>query len=287
MIGRVTTGLFFILLIWGNLVAGMQAGIACPDWPLCQGKFLPPLHVDVWMEFLHRIIAAVATTSLILLARRRIAAYPGLQKGIPLAALGLIALEILLGGIVVVMGLPVQITTVHFMIGLAVFLLVLYMTVCDGTSRPATASLSGYAGIFFCVLLLVYFQASLGAYLRHSAAGLACPDFPTCQGRLIPEIWDRPIATNFTHRLLALGTFCTSLILYLVSLLDQRLKRLHGHLFTLLCLVVLQVGIGAAVVKSGLSYPITSIHLAMTLGIVGTTLRIWMLQGRETAGVDR
>ncbi|HJV37091.1 MAG TPA: COX15/CtaA family protein [Geomonas sp.] len=286
MLGRVTAGLFFILLIWGNLVAGMQAGMACPDWPLCQGTLLPPLHVDVWMEFLHRVIAAVAATSLFLLARRRIVAYQGLQKGIPLAAMGLIALEILLGGIVVVMGLPVQITTVHFMIGLAIFLLVLYMAVCDGTTSPATVSVSGYAGLLFCVLLLVFFQASLGAYLRHSAAGLACPDFPTCQGRLIPEIWDRPIATNFTHRLVALGTLCTALVLYLVSLLDQRLKRMHGYLLALLCLVALQIGVGAAVVKTGLSYPITSLHLAMTLGIIGTTLRIWMLQTGE-AGRSR
>jgi heme a synthase len=285
MLGRVTAALFFILLIWGNLVAGMQAGMACPDWPLCQGKFLPPIRVDVWMEFMHRVIAAVATVSLLFLVRRRLGSYRGLQKTIPILAVALIVMEIALGGIVVLLGLPVQVTTVHFMTGLAIFLLVLYMAACDGETRPALVSLSGYAGALFCVLVIVFSQASLGAYLRHSASGLACPDFPTCQGHLIPAVWDKGTATHFTHRLLGLGTFCTALILYLVSLMDQRLKRRRNELLALVGLLALQLGIGAAVVKTGLSYPVTSVHLALTLAIVGVALRIWLLQMREAAGV--
>jgi len=285
MLGRVTAVLFFVLLIWGNIVAGMQAGMACPDWPLCQGRFLPPMRVDVWMEFLHRVIAAVATVFLFLLARRRLKAYQGLQKGIPLTALGLIAIEIALGGLVVLFGLPVQLTTVHFMIALAVFLLVLYMASCDGETNPAVLSLSGYAGPLFCVMVLIFSQASLGAYLRHSAAGLACPELLTCQGGLIPVHWDTPTATNFTHRLLAIGTLCTTVLLYLASLLDRRLKARHSELFALAWLVALQIGVGAAMIKTALSYPITALHLALTLAIIGTSLRIWLSQIREGSGV--
>lgn len=287
MLGRVTAVLFFILLIWGNLVAGMQAGMACPDWPLCQGEVLPPIRVDVWMEFMHRVIAAVATVCLLLLVRRRLSSYRGLQKGIPIAAVALIAMEIALGGIVVLLGLPVQLTTVHFMTGLAIFLLVLYMAACDGETTPPVVSLSGYAGAIFCVIVLIFSQASLGAYLRHSASGLACPDFPTCQGHLIPVFWDTPTATNFTHRLVALGTFCTVLLLYIASLVDTRLKPRHAELLVLVCLVLLQIAVGAAVVKSGLSYPITGLHLTLTLAIVGVTLRTWLLQMRETTGAAK
>lgn len=284
MLGRISAGLFFLLLIWGNLVAGMQAGMACPDWPLCQGKFLPPLRLDVWMEFMHRVIAACATVTLLLLARNRLSSYRGLQKAIPIAALLLIVLEIILGGIVVILHLPVQVTTIHFMIGLAVFLLVLYMAACDGEHTPAVLSLSGYAGTLFCVMLLVFSQASLGAYLRHSGSGLACPDFPTCQGGLVPRFWDRATATNFTHRVLAVGTFCTAALLYVASLLDKRLRERHTGLFCLASLVALQIGVGAAVVQTGLSYPVTSLHLAMTLAIIGMALRIWLQQTREAGG---
>ena len=287
MLGKITAGLFFLLLIWGNLVAGMQAGLACPDWPLCHGKFLPPLRVDIWMEFLHRVIAAVAAVFLLLLARQRIRDYQGLRKAIPLAALALIAIEIGVGGAVVALGLPVQLTTVHFMIGLALFLLVLYMAACDGTTRPALLSVTGYAGPLFCVILLLFAQASLGAYLRHSGSGLACPDFPTCQGALIPSLWDTPTATNFTHRLLGIGTLLTAGLLYVASLLDKRLKGRHSELFILSCLVALQIGIGAAMVKSGLSFQITALHLALALGIAAIALRIWLMQMRETSGVSK
>ena len=287
MLGKITAGLFFILLIWGNLVAGMHAGTACPDWPLCEGKLLPPLRIDVWMEFLHRVLAALAALFLLALARRRFWAYRGARKAIPVAAVALVCLEIALGGIVVLLALPVQLTTVHFMIALAVFLLVLHMASCDGETRSATLSFSGYAGLIFCLMVLLFSQASLGAYLRHSAAGLACPDFPTCRGELIPSLWDAATAVNFSHRLLALGTFCSVALLYLASLLDKRLTGLHGQLLTLACLVALQIGVGALVVKSGLSYPITSLHLALTLAIIGAGLRAWLSQTRQSERVGK
>jgi heme a synthase len=281
MLGKVTAGLFFVLLIWGNLVAGMHAGMACPDWPLCQGSVIPPARLDVWMEFLHRVLAALATLSLLALARQRLASYSGSQRAIPLAALGLVVLEIMLGALVVLLELPVQPTTLHFMLGLTIFLLVLYMAICDGTTRPAQFSFSGYAGPLFCVTLLIFSQASLGAYLRHSAAGLACPDFPTCRGDLIPALWDGPTLTHFSHRLLALGTLGTTLLLYLASRVDSRLRERRSELLTLLLLVLLQICIGAATVLSGLSYPVTSLHLALTLGIIGFSLHLWLQQSAQ------
>lgn len=278
MLGRVTAGLFFVLLVWGNLVAGMQAGLACPDWPLCTGKFLPPMRVDIWMEFLHRVIAAVATVFLVMLARRRFAAYRGAPRVIPLASLALVALEIGIGGAVVLLGLPVRLTTLHFVIGLSVFVLVLYMAICDGEKRPPLLSMAGYAGPLLGVLLLVLAQASLGAYLRHSGSGLACPDFPTCRGSLIPSLWDSATATNFTHRVLALAVLATTLVVCLVSRLDRGLNAPASLVFALALLVALQIGVGAAVVLSGLSYPLTSLHLAVALAMAGVALRIWVLQ---------
>ena len=285
MLGRVSAGLFFVLLVWGNLVAGMHAGMACPDWPLCQGSIIPPPRLDVWMEFLHRVLAALATLFLLFLARQRLAGYRGFWKLIPLAALGLVAAEIMLGALVVLLELPVQPTTAHFMIALAIFLLVLYMAFCDGTTHPVHCSFAGYAGVLFCVTLLIYSQASLGAYLRHSAAGLACPDFPFCRGELVPTPWDGPTLIHMSHRLLAAGTFGTVALLYLAALLDQRLRKRQSGLLAMILLVALQIGVGAATVKSGLSYPVSSLHLALTLGIIGLSLRLWLLQSAESSGL--
>ena len=51
MLGKATVGLLFLLLVWGNLVAGLKAGLACPDWPLCHGKVLPPFRVAISYNF--------------------------------------------------------------------------------------------------------------------------------------------------------------------------------------------------------------------------------------------
>ncbi|UFS69529.1 COX15/CtaA family protein [Geomonas sp. RF6] len=281
MLGRITAGLFFILLLWGNLVAGMKAGMACPDWPLCQGRVLPPLQLDVWMEFTHRILAALATLCLILLSRQRLKSYPGFNKAIPIAALGLITTEIVIGGIVVLLELPVQLTTLHFMTALTIYLLVLYMTACDGEGEPVVFSLSGYAGVFFSLVVLVFSQASLGAYLRHSAGGLACPDFPTCNGEWIPTVWSWQVLVNYSHRVVALALFLTAGLVYLVSLLDKRLASWRADCLMLTCLLGLQIGVGFVVVRSGLLYSVTALHLAVALAAVWFTLRMWLGSTRQ------
>jgi cytochrome c oxidase assembly protein subunit 15 len=47
------------LMLLGAGVRALDAGLACPDWPLCFGKIVPDLHLGVWMEFLHRAIAGI------------------------------------------------------------------------------------------------------------------------------------------------------------------------------------------------------------------------------------
>ena len=86
MLGRITVGLLFLLLVWGNLVAGLKAGLACPDWPLCHGKVLPPWRWDIYMEFLHRVIAGVASLFLVALSIRRYRAYGGAARLVPFSS---------------------------------------------------------------------------------------------------------------------------------------------------------------------------------------------------------
>lgn len=278
MLGRSTVALLFLLLVWGNLVTGMKAGLACPDWPLCQGGVLPQFQLDIWMEFSHRLLAAVATVSLLALAHFRFRSYPGLAKGIPLAAVGLVVVEIVLGGLTVLLELPVQLTTLHFMTGLAVFLLAFYMLEFDGTSRIPRFSLHGYAPLFLGMIALVFSQAALGAYVRHAQAGLACPDFPACQGSWLPPSLTGPVFLHFSHRLAGYGIALTTIALCVATFLDRGLGHYRGKALLLVILNLFQIGAGALVVLSGLNFAATAIHLAVALAILSLLFHLWVAE---------
>lgn len=281
MLGRITVGLFFLLLVWGNLVAGLKAGLACPDWPLCHGKVLPPFRFDIYMEFLHRVIAAVAGGFLVVLSLRRYRDYRGAARAIPVLAIGLLAGEIALGGAVVLLHIPVQLTTVHFMAGLVVFLLAVYMASFDGILDPPVFSLSGRSALFLGVGALVFLLAALGAYVRHAEAGLACSDWPTCLGGIVPTVLDGRVLIHFSHRVLAALVFLTVVALYAAVGLDRRLQESRGLARALLLLAIGQVVIGGAVVLSQLYFLAAGLHLAVALAMLLILFRLWAREVRR------
>lgn len=281
MLGRITVALFFLLLVWGNLVAGLKAGLACPDWPLCHGKVLPPFRFDIYMEFLHRVIAAVAGGFLVVLSLRRYRDYRGAARAIPVLAIGLLAGEIALGGAVVLLHIPVQLTTVHFMAGLVVFLLAVYMASFDGILDPPVFSLSGRSALFLGVGALVFLLAALGAYVRHAEAGLACSDWPTCLGGIVPTVLDGPVLIHFSHRVLAALVFLTVVALYAAVGLDRRLQESRGLARGLLLLAIGQVVIGGAVVLSQLYFLAAGLHLAVALAMLLILFRLWAREVRR------
>jgi heme A synthase len=276
MLGRVTVGLLFLLLVWGNLVAGLKAGLACPDWPLCHGKVLPPWRWDIYMEFLHRVIAGIASLFLVALSLNRYRRYEGTARIVPVLAILLLLAEIGMGGAVVLLETPVQLTTYHFMTGLLVFLLAFYMMTFDGESVRPGFAFRGPAALFLSVAALVYSQAALGAYVRHLDAGLACPDFPTCLGRVVPSFLGGAVLAHYSHRLVGYLILLTALALYLFVRRDPRQRGNRGLAASFLALVAVQVGVGALVVLSQLNYLATALHLTVALGMLSVLGHLWV-----------
>jgi heme A synthase len=227
------------------------------------------------MEFLHRVIAAVAAGFLVALSWRRYRDYRGAARAVPVLALGLLAAEIALGGAVVLLGLPVQLTTVHFMAGLVVFLLAVYMASFDGIWEPPAFSLSGRSALFFGVGALVFLLAALGAYVRHADAGLACTDWPACFGGVLPKAFTGPVLIHFSHRVLAALVSLTIVALYASIALDRRYKESRRLVRALLFLVLGQVAIGGAVVLTKLHFLAAGLHLAVALGMLTVLFHLW------------
>src|SRR5512142_148960 len=59
--------LTYLLITMGGIVCVTESGAACPDWPGCFGRAVPPLQVNSIIEYTHRFIAAL-TSPLILAA---------------------------------------------------------------------------------------------------------------------------------------------------------------------------------------------------------------------------
>lgn len=283
MIGKIALFLLFILLVWGNMVSGLQAGLACPDWPLCYGKVLPPFRWDIYMEFMHRVIGGVTSVFIILLAYQRFRSYSGAGKTLPIITVLLLLIQIVLGGIVVLMELPVDLTTYHFANAMFIFILVLYMVFFDGVYHKAAFDISGYKGLFFLLGVIVTAQAVLGAYVRHSDAGLACPDFPTCLGYWIPPELSGIILNHYAHRTLAY--LITALVLFLLvySYLSQGFSKYRSWLFMILGLIIVQILLGVLVVGSKLHFAITALHLLVGLLILTVAFNTWFRGMRQSS----
>ena len=282
MIGKIALVLLFILLVWGNLVAGLKAGLACPDWPLCHGQVVPPFRWDIYVEFIHRVIGGITSIFIFILCYQRFKAYIGAIKTIPLLVVILLIFQIVLGGIVVLMELPVDLTTFHFANAIVIFALVVYMVSYDGINNKPTFSISGYKGIFFLLSILVFAQAVLGAYVRHSSSGLACPDFPTCLGYWIPPEISGIVLNHFAHRGLAYLLTIVVAILLIASYSSSSLQKYRGKLSLLIGLIVLQVILGVAVVLTKLNFAVTAFHLFVGLLILTTALYAWFQGMRES-----
>src|SRR5881397_3070340 len=55
----------FLLMSIGNIVSATGSGLACPDWPLCHGRLIPPLELGALIEYSHRVAAVLASVLLV------------------------------------------------------------------------------------------------------------------------------------------------------------------------------------------------------------------------------
>jgi cytochrome c oxidase assembly protein subunit 15 len=273
-----------LLIFAGGMVTSTGSGLSVPDWPNTYGWFMFSFPVDKWVggifyEHSHRLIASTVGFLILVLAfwlwRAERRAW---VRRLGFVALAAVITQGVLGGITVLWYLPDPISIAHASLAEIVFCLTVTIALATspGWHRGYAAGLPDdrvLQKIAIATTAMVYIQILLGATMRHTGAGLSIPDFPLSFGHLIPPHWDAKIAIHFSHRV---GALCvTAMILATTGHVFYHhagRAELRRPAILLLCLLALQITLGAFTVWSGRQPIINSFHVVTGASVLVTTL---------------
>jgi len=257
---------FFVILL-GAFTRLTDAGLSCPDWPNCFGYITAPhtntqlqdaqlqypmVAVNVkkaWTEMTHRYFAGTEGILILMLSLSMLfsAQTRNLKSTcIAILLMGLVLVQIMLGMLTVTEKLKPVIVLSHLLTGLSI-LSVLWWVILDlhyrQTPRLTERENPGLTRWICLAFMLVAGQIALGGWVSTHYAGLACVDFPYCNGQILPSIqWNQLnsdlISIHMLHRIGALITATYLSILSLFLLKNKTFRLFAIAIFSLLCLQI-------------------------------------------------
>ncbi len=264
----VTVLFTYLLMVMGTFVTSTGSGLACPDWPLCYGTVVPPLEMSIWFEWGHRLLGGIASLLILLSTIFVWRSYKGAPRILMSAVLLLLAFGVILGGITVLVEAPllssfahIAIISSHLVIATLVLTCLVFTLGFIAKKRAATK-----AGFYKLLFGAVYLQVLIGILVRYGGATLACPDFPTCNGALIPDFTHFTVALQFLHRLTAFMVFLISAAALYRATRDG--VGIAGFA-TVFALVVAQAAFGILIVLSKMFLPYIILHAANGFLLLG------------------
>lgn len=283
-----------LLILVGSIVRVTGHGLGCPDWPLCYGQAIPPFLVGAWMEFTHRLVGAAASLQIVLLgwlARRGHRAEKWVYRP-AVVAVALLAMQVVLGGIHVILEIPPATGLVHTAVAMVIVGLV---AVVVAAALPAARRLQFAGGELFrdrrfvgwvsATTAMTYALLLTGSYVTRTGASLACPSFPWCGGNA-PEL-NRLMQIQMLHRYVAFTV--AFMVLVIIGWIWARGKGFPLRRFAYALGVVLVVQFALGIINVLLRIPMWSRALHLTVGstlwvgMVILWVAVWL--GRERAPV--
>lgn len=174
-----TTLCTFYLLIAGALVTSNDAGLSVPSWPFAPGTLLPRMAGGVFYEYSHRMVAGfvgLLTVAVAVWAWKR--EPRRWVRQLAVAALILVVIQAILGGITVLFFLPPAVSTAHAALAQIFFCTLVALVLFTGPwwqrDFPAVEERGRPTlRVVGCVTVgLIFVQLILGAAFRHNAFGV-------------------------------------------------------------------------------------------------------------------
>jgi heme a synthase len=268
-LARVSFIFAFIVILLGAYTRLTDAGLSCPDWPNCYGYLTAPhtpsqlqtaaanypqAPVNVkkaWTEMTHRYFAGFTGLLIMFFAFSILFSAKTKNKKmvfISISLLSLLGLQVLLGMLTVTEKLQPVIVLLHLLTGITLLSL-LWWACLDlrpnhqffvKKSRP---KITPWLWLAFIIMIA---QITLGGWVSTHYAGLACIDFPLCNGQLLPKIqWNNLdgdlISIHMLHRL---GALCTSIYLMIIALFMLKRPAFRSITLMIFVLLISQVCLG-------------------------------------------
>lgn len=274
LLNLITCLLTLLVIGLGAYTRLNDAGLGCPDWPGCYGHIAVPSNsqdllqaqtdfkqivepTKAWTEMIHRYLAGSLGLCIFALSALLFRHYKKLKQfpTIPLLLIGLLVFQALLGMWTVTLRLRPVIVMLHLFGGLSL-LSILWWQFLRLSKKPVATDqtlrqIRPWAGLALGLLMI---QIALGGWTSANYAALICPDFPYCQGSLLPHLAlsgfffgndnDALITIHMLHRFGAVLVAS-----FLLSLAIATLMRSHDRItlrlsYLILTLVTTQVCLG-------------------------------------------
>jgi len=311
------------VVVLGAWVRLSNAGLGCPDWPGCYGEVGAPTSASeiqqaeqaypqrpvetakAWKEMTHRYVAGtlgllIAAIAVVAWRRRR----RGTRVVLPTVLLVLVVFQALLGMWTVTLLLKPLIVLGHLLGGMTILALLAWLALSNAQRLPEVPHPRWLRRFAVVGLVVLACQITLGGWTSTNYAALACPDFPTCQGRWWPHmdfasafvpwhglgidyqggILDSPARTaiHMTHRMGALITALVLGALALTCLWPGRSRRLQAGGGVLLALLSTQIALGIGNVLLLLPLSVATAHNAGAALLLITLVTLIRLLTRST-----
>ena len=268
-----------LLMAVGSATRVMNAGLACPDWPLCYGTLVPTqqMNLQVFLEWFHRLDASLIGLGAIVLTFLCWLSRAELPRWLPWASAGSLSLVIiqgLLGGLTVTELLRFDIVAAHLGTALLFFLslVTLWMMLLPYNPTGAAGKLPWMSAL---AASLVYGQSILGALVASQWALHQC-----FGGHQLCGIMNSHIA----------GVLPPTIATLILAVWARRTPALHPLLKRLthygVGLLILQILLGVATFWLHLQIePLTVAHQTIGACLLGILTAFTVLGWRDVSAV--